>query len=160
MNQLSKILFEFISLQLSQELIRRGHNLTGSLINSFEEKVRLKADTLSIDFLMLIYGRALNDGIPPERIPYSPGGSRGGTSKYIQGLIDFALKRFTLDKKKATSIAFAIANKQKKKGYPLTGKIAFIDITLEANSNEIEDLISDFYEETLNLMIQEYITLQ
>ena len=161
MQSLGDILFNFIFKLLADELIRQGHKLTGALIESFEGKVRETTDKTSLDFLMLIYGRSLNDGIPPERIPYTIGGApRGGKSKYIEGLIDFALKRFTLDKKRATSIAFAIARKQKEKGYPLTGKIGFIDNVLSADSKEIEELISDYYEVIIQELINEYTTIE
>ncbi|OED34703.1 hypothetical protein AB832_06940 [Flavobacteriaceae bacterium (ex Bugula neritina AB1)] len=159
MQELANILFEFIFKQLTDELIRQGHKLTGALIESFEGKVREQTDSLDLDFLMLVYGRALNDGILPERIPYTVGGPpRGGKSKYIEGLIDFALKKFTLDKKRATSIAFAIARKQKEKGYPLTGKIGFIDNVLSADSEEITNLIADYYEVTIQQLIEEQIS--
>lgn len=161
MEQLTTKLFEFVTTLLTDELIRQGHKLTGALIESFEQRVRDEGDKISIDFLMLIYGRALNDGIPPERIPYTPGGpKRGGTSKYIQGLIDFALKKFTLDKKVATGIAFAIAKKQKEKGYPLTGKIHFIDNVMDANGDEIADLISLYYETVLEEIIKEHLNFE
>lgn len=161
MEELNNILFQFISKQLADELIRQGHRLTGALINSFDTKIKKTVDKTTIDFIMLIYGRALNDGIPPERIPYTVGGQpRGGKSKYIQGLIDFALKKFTLDKKRATSIAFAIARKQKKKGYPLTGKIRFIDNVLDADMDEIQNLISMYYETILEELIKEYLNFE
>lgn len=159
--ELDKKLFTFISAMLTDELIRQGHKLTGALINSLDSKIRDVKTKTSIDFLMLVYGRALNDGIPPERIPYTIGGApRGGKSKYIQGLINFALKKFTLDKKKATSIAFAIARKQKEKGYPLTGKIGFIDNVLTAEANEIENIIQMYYEAIIEDLINEYITFE
>jgi hypothetical protein len=161
MEELNNILFQFISKQLADELIRQGHKLTGALINSFDTKIKKTVDKTTIDFIMLIYGRALNDGIPPERIPYTVGGQpRGGKSKYIQGLIDFALKKFTLDKKRATSIAFAIARKQKEKGYPLTGKIRFIDNVLDADMDEIQNLISMYYETILEELIKEYLNFE
>jgi hypothetical protein len=161
MEELNNILFQFISKQLADELIRQGHRLTGALINSFDTKIKKTVDKTTIDFIMLIYGRALNDGIPPERIPYTVGGPpRGGKSKYIQGLIDFALKKFTLDKKRATSIAFAIARKQKEKGYPLTGKIRFIDNVLDADMDEIQNLISMYYETILEELIKEYLNFE
>jgi hypothetical protein len=161
MQELGELLFKFISKQLTDELIRLGHKLTGALIDSLDYQVRETTNKTSIDFLMLIYGRSLNDGIKPENIPYTVGGPpRGGTSKYIQGLINFALKKFTLDKKKATGIAFAIARKQKEKGFPLTGKIGFIDNVLSADSDEIINLIADYYEATIELMIKEYLTFE
>ena len=158
MEELNNLLFKFISKQLTDELIRQGHKLTGALINSLDSKVRETTNGTSFDYLMLIYGRSLNDGIKPENIPYTIGGApRGGKSKYIEGLIDFALKKFTLDKKKATGIAFAIARKHKEKGFPLTGKIGFIDNVLSENLEEVTEIISDYYEELIRLLIQEYI---
>lgn len=151
-------LFLFISKAMVQELRRQGHVLTGKLIESFDYEVRQQVDTIAIDFLMLKYGRSLNDGIPPERIPYSPDGRRGGKSKYIQGLIQFALLKFTADKKEATSIAFAIARKHKKEGYPLTKKLRFIDISLEAKDKEIQDIIADYIELTIEKIINQYLT--
>ncbi len=161
MDELNDLLFKFISKQLTDELIRQGHKLTGALINSLDSKVRETTSGTSFDYLMLVYGRSLNDGIKPANIPYTIGGApRGGKSKYIEGLINFALKKFTLDKKKATGIAFAIARKQKEKGFPLTGKIGFIDNVLSADMDEITELISDYYEEIIQLMIHEYLTFR
>ena len=152
-------LFIFISKLLTDELIRQGHKLTGSLINSLDTRIKTAKRKVTFEYLMLAYGRSLNDGVSPSRIPYTIGGpKRGGKSKYIQGLIKFAILKFKLDKKAATGVAFAIAKKQKEKGSPLTGKIGFIDNTLEANMDKITELISDYYEAIIELMITEYIT--
>jgi hypothetical protein len=158
MEQLAEILSRFIFKQLTEELLRQGHRLTGALIDSFETKIKETGDSMIIEFLMLNYGLSLNDGIPPERIPYTIGGpKRGGTSKYIQGLIRFARIKFQADERRAKQIAFAIARKQKQKGYPLTGKIGFIDNVLAADSEEIQTLIQEYFEESINLLIQEYL---
>ena len=94
MDELNDLLFKFISKQLTDELIRQGHKLTGALINSLDSKVRETTNGTSFDYLMLVYGRSLNDGIKPANIPYTIGGApRGGKSKYIEGLINFALKK-------------------------------------------------------------------
>ena len=154
-------LFTFVVAQLTEELIRQGHKLTGSLIRSLDTKYKEGKQKDRIDFLMLKYGLSLNYGVKPERIPYTEGGPpRGGKSKYIQGLIDFAMKKFFLDKKAATSVAFAIAKKQKEKGSPLTGKIGFIDNVLEKDEDKILELISDYYEAVIELLINEYITFE
>lgn len=158
---LDERLFTFIATILTDELIRQGHKLTGSLIHSLDSKFKEAKTKDRIDFLMLSYGRALNDGVKPNKIPYTIGGPpRGGKSKYIQGLIEFAMKKFSLDKKAATGVAFAIAKKQKEKGSPLTGKIGFIDNSLEANMDKIVELIQDYYEATIELIINEYITFE
>ena len=107
---------------------------------------------------MLKYAFSLNKGIKPSKIPYTIGGPpRGGTSKYIQGLIRFAQIKFKADKRRAKQIAFAIARKQKQKGYPLTGKIGFIDNVLKADSQEIENIIEAYFQESLNLLFFEFL---
>ena len=162
MNELATILGNFVFKQLTNELIRQGHKLTGALIDSFETMVVEKSDVLIIQFMMLKYGHSLNKGIKPNKIPYTIGGApRGGTSKYIQGLIRFAKLKFFVDEKKAKGIAFAIAYKHKKEGYTIDkSKLGFIDNVLESEMPLIEKLISDFFEETLNLMIEEYLTFK
>ena len=156
--KLGEILAKFVFKQLAAELISQGHKLTGALIKSFEIKIIEQSDTLTIEFLMLDYGLSLEHGIKPDKIPYTIGGEpRGGTSKYIKGLIEFALKRFTPDKRRATQIAFAIANKHKRFGYPLTRKIGFISNVLEADKERIESIIEDFFEATIELLLKEFI---
>lgn len=159
--KLSDLLGDFIFMQLSQELVRQGHKLTGALAKSFETKVQQQGEKVTIEFLMLIYGRSLNDGIRPEKIPFTPVPPyRGGTSKYIEGLIKFATLKFGADKKRAKNIAFAIANKHSDKkgsGYPLTRETGFIDNVLTADSKQIESIISDYYTETIQEVIREFI---
>lgn len=161
LQKLADTLADFIFPQLVDELNRQGHKLTGALMDSFEVKVREKTDTISIEFLMLKYGLSLNYGIKPAKIPYTIGGpARGGKSKYITGLINFAQKKFNADKKRAKAIAFAIAYKHKKEGYPLTKKIAFIDNVLRADKKAIENLINDYYEASIRLLIEEFIEFE
>tara|TARA_R110002126_G_scaffold117574_2_gene257379 strand:- start:1048 stop:1542 length:495 start_codon:yes stop_codon:yes gene_type:complete len=156
--KLAETLSKFIFAQLTIELKRQGHNLTGALIESFEAKIQEKTDSITIEFLMLKYAFSLNKGIKPSKIPYTIGGPpRGGTSKYIQGLIRFAQIKFKADKRRAKQIAFAIARKQKQKGYPLTGKIGFIDNVLKADSEAIENIIEAYFEESLNLLFFEFL---
>ena len=159
MEEFVQILSTFIFRQLTVELERQGHKLTGALIESFETKIRQKTqDTLTIDFLMLQYGLSLNNGIRPDKIPYTIGGPRrGGTSKFIEGLIKFAKLRFGADQKRAQQIAFAIATKQKREGYPLTGKIGFIDNVLNGDEKAIQELIEEQFQESLNILIEEFI---
>ena len=159
--KLADILALFIFTQLAEELARQGHKLTGALVKSFEVRVKEKADSVSIEFLMLNYGLSLESGIKPSKIPYTIGGEpRGGTSKYIQGLIAFALKKFTPDKRRAKQIAFAIAHKQKQEGYPLTKKIGFISNVLMADKDRIENIIEQYFEATIELLFKEFITFK
>ena len=162
MNELVNILANFIFKQLAVELERQGHRLTGALIESFEAKISdFTQDKLSIDFLMNSYGLSLNKGIKPQNIPYTIGGPRrGGTSKYIEGLIKFAKQRFAADQRRATNIAFAIANKQKREGYPLTGKIGFIDIALADSEAKIQELIEQYFQASMELLFEEFFTFK
>lgn len=157
--KLVEILSDFIFKILTEELLRQNHKLTGALIKSFEAQIgKVTQEKITIDFLMFNYGLSLNNGIKPERIPYTIGGPRrGGKSKYIEGLIKFARIKFQADKKRAESIAFAIATKQKKEGYPLTGKIGFIDISLTKAEDEIAKIIEVYFQETINLLFEEFI---
>ena len=158
--KLSEILANFIFENLAEELLRQGHKLTGALSKSFEAKIEQQTEKTIIKFLMLSYGLSLNNGISPARIPFAPVPPyRGGKSKYIQGLIKFAQLKFGVTKKKAKGIAFAIATKQKQKGYPLTRKTGFIDNVLKANERKIEQLIENFFQNALQKMLIESLNI-
>jgi hypothetical protein len=162
MNELANILSTFIFNQLTAELEKQGHRLSGALIESFEAKAKqVTEDNLTIDFLMLNYGLSLNYGIKPKNIPYTIGGPRrGGTSKYIEGLIKFAKQRFFADQQRATQIAFAIARKQKEQGYPLTGKIGFIDNVLLGDEKAIQEIIETHFEVVIQLLFTEFLQIK
>lgn len=107
----------------------QGHQLTGSLIDSIEGKVKETATGARIEGMMLDYGVPVNTGVPSENIPFSLGnrgrtsrsrnaGGSGRVSQYITGLQLFAELRFRVSKKEALGIAFAIARKHKKEGMP------------------------------------------
>jgi hypothetical protein len=141
---------------LAAELERQNHRLTGALIESFEAQIKETANTTIINFFMNNYGVFLNDGIPPERIPYSPTPpNRGGKSKYIQGLIRWAKIKFRYDEKRARSVAFAVARKHKKRGYPLTAK-GFINIALKAEEETINKFIIDYTTAILEEFIKSF----
>lgn len=159
--ELSEILAKFIFENLAEELARQGHKLTGALAKSFEAKIEQQTEQTTIKFLMLSYGLSLNNGIKPANIPFTPVPPyRGGTSKYIEGLIKFAQLKFGASKKKAKGIAFAIATKQKRKGYPLTRKTGFIDNVLKANERKIEQLIKNFFQQAIQKMLIESINIK
>ena len=148
--------------ELRRQYRLQGHNLTGKLIASIEDKVTLTVTGAKVQVLIVDYGVIINNGTPASRIPYTPGGGRGGTSKYIQGLQNFARLRMGLNAREALSVAFAIAKKQSKEGMPTKGSFRFskngkrtgaIEDTLEIIDNKIVELTSDFVEEivTINL---------
>ena len=137
---------------LSGELLRHVQNFTGALANSLEYKIRQETNTTRITFMFNSYGLSLNNGIPASRIPYNRGSGKS-SSKYIDGLRKWVRERLGFSQARAERVAFAIANAQKKKGYPLTGKIGWVDITLEQNSSEIEKRVEAWAEATLNDVI-------
>jgi len=106
---------------IKKEWVAQGHHLTGKFENSLETKIIKSSDSIKfqvIDGTDEGYGKILDNGVPAENIPYTPGRGRGGTSKYIQGLINYAKLRMGAADKDAVSIAFAIANKHAKEGMP------------------------------------------
>jgi len=159
MNELVNILSKLIFNSLAKELERQGHRMTGALVESFEAKIgSFTEDKITIDFLMLNYGLSLNNGIKPRNIPYTIGGPRrGGTSKFIEGLIKFAKQKLNVSPDKALGVAIAIATKQKREGYPLTGKIGFIDNVLEAEEKEILNLIELHFEAAIEMLFDEFL---
>jgi hypothetical protein len=159
-DQLGEALGNFIIPLLTAELDRLDHKMDGNLEKSFEVKVVEKGGEVVVQFLMLNYALSLNYGIKPKKIPYTIGGApRGGKSKYIQGLIEFAKKKLKATKKNAKNIAFAIATKHKKVGYTIDkSKLGFMDNVLTAEQKKIVSIVQDYFEVSIELLIDDYIT--
>lgn len=113
-----------IKVDLRKEIVDQGHHLTGALEDSIKSNVNLSND-ITLDVQANDYIDPLNTGVPASRIPYNSTQSRGGTSKYIQGLIRYAQLRMGKEGKEAVSIAFAIAKTQEKTGMPTPGSYAY-----------------------------------
>lgn len=156
MNELLEDLSDFLIIQLRGELLRQGHNFTGALAKSIEYQIRQETNITRITFMFNNYGLSLNDGIPASKIPYNRGSGKS-SSKYIDGLRRWVRERLGFSQARAERVAFAIANAQKQKGYPLTGKIGWVDITLEQNSSEIEKRVEAWAEATLNDVIVTFV---
>lgn len=151
-------ILKIVKKEFNRQLQLQGHNLTGKLAQSVEQKITTTFDGFIIDFEALAYGNIINRGVPANRIPFSPGSGKK-TSKYIDGLKKFAKLRFGAGDKEAQSIAFAIAYTQKKQGLPTKGsfqfskngkRTGFIDDTLES----VEPLIEKIIEDTIFNFIQ------
>ena len=134
---------------IAMEWRAQGHELTGSAVKQMETFVKFEINTLIIEGLVPDYMAINNQGVPANKIPYYPGSGRK-TSKYIDGLIEYAKKRMGKSDKEAKGIAFAIASKHKKEGMPTiksqkhskTGKrTGFIEQALEKNSQKFIELI-------------------
>ena len=146
---------ELVFFQMIKELERQGHTLTGNLVQSFDTVLK---DSLSIDFIMEDYGLSLNYGIKPQNIPFTPTPPvRGGTSKYIQGLIRWVRLKGIATGEKAKGIAFAIATKHKKYGYPLGKKIGFFNIALDNSEEQIIKYIQNYVESTIMILVTQYV---
>lgn len=118
---------EAIIVDLRDELNQQGHRATGSLENSLTFEIK---DSDSDGFLGVIFGNdyweALETGVAASRIPYTPGKGRGGTSKYIQALIEWAgVVRPELDEKERKSFVFAVATVASREGNPTRGSYSF-----------------------------------
>jgi hypothetical protein len=97
---------------IAMEWRAQGHELTGSAVKQIETMIRFEINTLVIEGLVPDYMAINNQGVPANKIPYYPGSGRK-TSKYIDGLIEYAKKRMGKSDKEAKSVAFAIASKHK-----------------------------------------------
>jgi hypothetical protein len=131
----------------------QGHELTGNAVRQMETKITKTAQGYQIDGYVTDYMASLNTGVPASRIPYSPG-SGARSSKYIQGLMDYA-------KKEAQKIAFAIASRHKREGMPTkasarfssTGKrTQFIQDALQDKEAQFAELIERAVEESFNVI--------
>ncbi len=112
---------------LKDELNQQGHRATGSLEKSFEAEIK---DSDKDGFLGTIFGndywQAVDTGVSASRIPYSPGKGRGGTSKYIQSLIEWAaVVKPELSDKERKGFVFAVAAVASREGNPTRGAYSF-----------------------------------
>ena len=114
-----------MKLELQDKLEKQGHGRKGSskLIDSMEYQIRGAALLYIADLLVEDYGIFVDKGVTSERIPYQEGSGKK-TSKYIQGLIKFWLRK-GLSAKNAKSAAFALAKKHKKEGMPTRSSFRF-----------------------------------
>jgi len=158
LNTLSELLLE----EFRKELKDQGHNLTGKLSKSLQIRTTAGAGEISLIGSFLRYGAAIDQGVKPERVPFTPN-SGNKTSKYITGLINFVkLRRIATNDAKAKSIAFAIAFKHKKEGIPTKSsykyssngrRLGWISDTLDRNSDTITELLQDIFEKEVNINI-------
>lgn len=111
---------------LEAEWKAQGHEMNGAIVRDMEFKIDHKEDTLTISGYIYPYGNIIAGGTSSGKIPFSWRTGAGGTSKYIEGLKNYAKIRMAIaDEKKALSVAFAIANAQKAAGMPTPGSYSF-----------------------------------
>lgn len=141
----------------------QGHRLTGGLEKSINYKVSLDGAGARVFILMEDYGVIQDQGVSAQNIPFGGGGS-AKRSKYIQGLTEFAQKRFSVDIKEAESIAFAIANVHKREGmhtrasnrFSKTGKRrGAIKEALDDTQEEREQLIQEALSKAIKVTFEQ-----
>lgn len=144
-----------ISEELKREFAAQGHTMNGKLINDIEWVVKEETNMFTLSGFMYPYGNILAAGTKSSKIPFSGRSGRGGTSKYIQALQDYAKERMNISgEKESLSVAFAIAHKQKKEGMPTRGSYAFsksgkrldwVEEALKHGEDKILEVIRELY---------------
>jgi hypothetical protein len=157
-NDLLQRLANVLIKEMQMQLRIANHIMTGTLSDSIESRILNTIEGRKIEIWIEQYGIALDQGVPPDRIPFTEPSGRGGRSKYIEGLQRFAqLKLGVTDNRESLSIAFAIARKHKKLGMPVKGPTKFIDKTLEATEDEIQKFVEEWSEAVFIAKIESII---
>ena len=157
-NELLNNLAELLKEEMRQQLKIANHIMTGELVESIESRILSTIEGRKIEIWLNSYGIALDQGVPPDRIPFTEPSGRGGRSKYIEGLQRFAqLKLGVTDNRESLGIAFAIARKHKKVGMPVKGPTQFIQKTLDATEDDIIRFAEDWSEAIFEAKIDRII---
>lgn len=157
-NELLNDLAELLKEEMRQQLKIANHIMTGDLVESIESRILSTIEGRKIEIWLNSYGIALDQGVPPDKIPFTEPSGRGGRSKYIEGLQRFAqLKLGVTDNRKSLGIAFAIARKHKKVGMPVKGPTQFIQKTLDATEDDIIRFAEDWAEAVFQAKIDSII---
>jgi hypothetical protein len=157
-NDLLQRLADVLIKEMQMQLKIANHIMTGALSDSIESRILSTIEGRKIEIWIEQYGIALDQGVPPDRIPFTEPSGRGGRSKYIEGLQRFAqLKLGVSDNRESLSIAFAIARKHKKVGMPVKGPTKFIQKTLDATEDEIQKFVEEWSEAVFIAKIESII---
>lgn len=166
---LANDLIKLLTKSFISEWNKQGHRLTGSFEKSIETQIKKSVKGLTIEFYWNNYANIVDRGVSANKIPYERG-SKKRSSKYIDGLTDYVKKRLRVtDSDRARSIAFAIANKQKKEGmstiksrrFSKTNKRqGFIEDTVKASQDKLNEIINKYVEYEINTLINEYFYSQ
>lgn len=138
---------------LKKEIKLRGHSLTGELENSISYEVENAVNSIAFVFSYNDYGRIVNNGVKPSKIPYSGRSGRGGTSKYIEALIEYGKKR-GIAESEAKGFAFAVAAKQKKEGMSTKASRRF---SKNGKRNAWQDSVLAEIEKQIPVLIDKYL---
>jgi hypothetical protein len=148
---------------IADEWIKQGHDMDGTAISKLFHTVEEYGEETIIkiwDGTDRGYMGILNKGVRADRIPYTLPSGRGGTSKYIQGLIRFFKhqSRGGLSDEEAVRAAFATAAKHIKEGMPTRASAKYsrtgkrIDFVSDATRNimkQVEQIMAEAFEEAV-----------
>jgi hypothetical protein len=134
---------KLIIASLQKELIGQGHQATGNLVNSFEQRVVKIPNSVALEILMDDYGTYVNDGR-----------KAGGKKVPISVLIEWIERKAIVNgNKEVKSLAFAIQQTIHKEGTPTSGSFkfsfngrrdGFIDFVIE---NELDGALAELEKE-------------
>ena len=150
---------KLIIASLQKELIQQGHQASGNLVNSFEQRVIEVPNSIVIEILMDEYGIYVNEGR-----------KTGGKKVPINVLVDWIERKAIVNgDKEVKSLAFAIQQTIHKEGIPTKGRFKFrnngrrkgfidfvIDNKLDNAINELEEQVFDGYDETIATMVKDF----
>ena len=150
---------KLIIASLQKELIQQGHQASGNLVNSFEQRVIEVPNSIVIEILMDEYGIYVNEGR-----------KTGGKKVPINVLVDWIERKAIVNgDKEVKSLAFAIQQTIHKEGIPTKGSFKFsnngrrkgfidfvIDNKLDNAINELEEQVFEGYDETIATMVKDF----
>ena len=150
---------KLIIASLQKELIEQGHEATGNLVNSFEQRVIEVPNSIVIEILMDEYGIYVNDGR-----------KTGGKKVPINVLVDWIERKAIVNgDKEVKSLAFAIQQTIHKEGIPTKGSFKFsnngrrkgfidfvINNELDEVYNELEQQVFDGYDDAIAIMVKDF----
>jgi hypothetical protein len=148
---------------LLNEWEEQGHSMTGKVVRDLEFKIEQTPDTLTLLGLMYPYANIIAAGVKASKIPFRGskprGQGTGGVSLFIEALKDYVRNRMEEpDDRKVTSIAFAIAQTQRKEGMPTRGSYKYsstgkrtewVGESLEKNEDKLVESIAEWSKDRL-----------
>ncbi len=150
---------KLIIASLQKELIEQGHQASGNLVNSFEQRVIEVPNSIVIEILMDEYGIYVNEGR-----------KTGGKKVPINVLVDWIERKAIVNgDKEVKSLAFAIQQTIHKEGIPTKGSFKFsnngrrkgfidfvIDNELDEVYNELEQQVFEGYDDAIATMVKDF----
>jgi hypothetical protein len=135
---------------IREQWVLAGHSMTRSFEESLRYEVKQEGIITQLKFYGKAYGVYLSRGVPASGIPYTPGGGRGGTSKYITGIKNWVQMKLGIsDQREALGIAFAIAKKHSERGMPIRdGQLGsrFLLKVQQQHKKEIGEAVKKYFD--------------